>query len=835
MLNAELALGILGGGNSLLGGSTGAPTMSALAAFKNYQKDQVGARKAFAAREDIQRDINQFKKAVGKLDTVEDLLKDRKTLNFVLSAFGLESEINNPGKLKAVLNSDPDDINSFANRLSDTRFGELAKFLDTPEFGLKNLRLSDKQTTVIDNYLTTSFEKSLGAQNPAARDALFFLRRIGTVENTFEILGDLALRTIVTDALDLPQEIARQSVNKQASLIEAKLNLDSFKSTTATTGTRSKLDILGDDLTAISGAKAAITKSQSVADTLVAKLESLRTLYADYDAVVDPAGVNADEIPVQQAAIPDLLKQRGLVAAANGAVTETRSALTELDALFLKARNAADADALAEIQTEFTTLADKILGDSGYISGATYFDPNSGETQNLLRNGTGGALPAGTDATADELSTTIATDGTRAVTKSTDLAGFLTDLQTLRDGVANASFATLQADLDTAKTSFDTAKTTFKAAEFQTQINVSSINNALSATQFAAELDTDQLALGFESAFDAATRAKTIDSVLSEIRSLADQATDPAADLVAINAEYDSRVSQLTDLIQNAGTVTDGTTTVNLDNLLTSGSLTYSVQSGTVVRAEGGDLANDILAALPGSITAGNAAQLKDDVNDVYKVALDEVVDNLARDQKVLDFAFSTVDPRGALDSQIRKIQSDLDSLIEGAVSGKTNLLSPFSNDLRVTLDSLSSTVTVDAQNSFKDDFLSSLQSFSTKVLTAGTIDERVSALNDALFSVGRVQANLKAETYALNVQQTIVTEKKNLLEGDGGGASAFLKPIQYTPEALKFIERYLVQKDLESQGLSVGGGAYNAKAAIASQIGSILPQGSGLGVNFLT
>src|SRR3546814_4651412 len=96
--------------------------MSALAAFKSYQKDQVAARTAFAAREDIKRDISAFKKSVGKIETVEDLLADRKTLGFLLQAFGLESELNNPGKLKAVINSDPDDINSFANRLADGRF-----------------------------------------------------------------------------------------------------------------------------------------------------------------------------------------------------------------------------------------------------------------------------------------------------------------------------------------------------------------------------------------------------------------------------------------------------------------------------------------------------------------------------------------------------------------------------------------------------------------------------------------------------------------------------------------------------------------------------------------
>lgn len=832
MSNAELALSLLGGGGSLLSGSTGAPTMSALAAFKSYQKDQVSARKAFAAREDIQRDINSFKKSAGKLETVEDLLKDRKTLGFLLQAFGLESEIKNPGKLKAILNSDPDDINSFANRLADSRFGELAKFLDTPEFGVKNLKLSTTQSEVIDKYLTTAFEKSLAAQNPAARDALFFLRRIGSVENTYEILGDLPLRTIVTDALNLPAEIARQSVEKQAALIEAKLDLNKFATSSTDTVSRSRLDILNDDLDGIGTAKTLISKSQTAVDTIVARLESLRTKFQDYDAVVDPAGVHAAEIPVQQAAIPDLLRQRGLVSAANIAVTSTSTALTELETLFNKARNAEDADDLAGIQDEFTALADTILGDDGFINRATYADPNSGLTQNILRSGTGGALPAGTDASPSQIATTVATDGTQAITNTTDLAGFLTDLQSFRDAVAGASFATLQDDLDAAEGSFDTAKTAFDAAEFQTQINVSSMNNALNAVDFAVELDTEALALGLESLRDASKRAETIEGVLDAIKGLARDAQEAGADLVAINTEYADRVAQLQDLVQNPGTVTDGTTTVTLDNLLTSGTVTYGVTTGTDIQAEGADLATDILAALPGSITAGNAATLESDVEDVYQVALEDAVSNLTRDFGVFDFATNTVDPKGALDSEIRLLQVDLDQLIKDAEVDGKNLLSPYASDLKVSLESLGSILTVDAQDDFKEDFSSTLEGFSTTVLTGGSIDDRIKVLNDALFAAGRVQGGLKAESYALNVQESVITEERSVLEGEGGGASAFFKPIEYTPEALKFIERYLVQKDLESQGFSVASGAYNAKAAIASQIGSILPQGSGL--NFL-
>src|SRR3546814_6253245 len=79
---------------------------------------------------------------------------------------------------------------------------------------------------------------------------------------------------------------------------------------------------------------------------------------------------------------------------------------------------------------------------------------------------------------------------------------------------------------------------------------------------------------------------------------ISDWSSDVCSSDLAINADYAARVAQLTDLIQNAGTVSDGSNTVALDNLLTSGTVTYDVTTGNLLQAEGADLATDILAGL---------------------------------------------------------------------------------------------------------------------------------------------------------------------------------------------------------------------------------------------
>lgn len=826
--------GAAGGGGGLLGAAYGGgSTMSAIAAWRSYERDQVAARQAFLDRNDVQAAIADFKSGVSKLNSVDELLEDRDTLQFVLTSFGLDADINNIGKIRKVIESDPDDVNSFANRLADTRYGELAKFLDTPEYGVKNLKLSSEQTEVIDKYLTVQFERSLGAQNTAARDALFFLRRINSVDNTYQILGDSALRAIVTDALNLPAQIANQSVEKQASLVEKGLDLSALKLSSTSTSDRTKLEKLESDLTAISGGSSAIAAATKAINSIVQKLEATRTAYDDLDAITDPAGVNADEIPVQQAALPDLLRQRGLVAVANQATQNTRTVLTELDKISTKMRNAKDEEAFATLQAQYLDYVDRIIGDDGFINTATFYDPETGQTQNLLRNGTGGPLPAGTDPTEEVITTQVATDGTKAITRSTDLTGFLADLQASRDAVEGATYASRTADLNTADASFDTANASFKTTESRTSINVVSITNALNNIDFAVELDTQSLSTGLLSIDDSLKRATTIERVLGDIRQLAKDAQKDGADLTEINAYYTARLGELDQLINTPGTVSSGGNSATLDNLLADGTVNYTVNGSTLARAEGGDLTASIYDLLPASIDDAAAGEaLVTQLDDDLKPALQEVTSHLKRDRTVIAFALEEADPRGRLDSQVRELRVELDTLISGAARDGKNLLGEFANDIKVALDSLGSTITIDAQTSFETNFRTALEGFDYVAATAGDDAARVSALNDALFVAQGTLGRLKAESYALNIQKQIINEEKIAIEGEGGTVGDFLKPIEFTDEARKFIERYLIQKDLEAQGFSVNSD-FNAQSALASQIGSILPQSNGL-LNFV-
>lgn len=80
----------------------------------------------FAARRDNAADAERLRAAAGRITDVEALLKDRRALTMVLEAFQLESEIGKTAIIRKVLTEDPADEKSFANRMADPRWRQLA-------------------------------------------------------------------------------------------------------------------------------------------------------------------------------------------------------------------------------------------------------------------------------------------------------------------------------------------------------------------------------------------------------------------------------------------------------------------------------------------------------------------------------------------------------------------------------------------------------------------------------------------------------------------------------------------------------------------------------------
>jgi hypothetical protein len=652
------------------------------------------------------------------------------------------------------------------------------------------------------------------------RDALFFLRTINDVGSTAEILGNLPLRNIVTTALSLPAQIARQSVDKQILLIEAKFDFNRAKNTSNEEGIRSKLDILNEDIASVSGAQQYVGEALSVAAALEERLALLRTTLQDLPNVTSPTGVKATEITHQTGIVDDLLRQKGLLAAAETGITTTRSHIDDLNAIYAKVKVTEDQTELDQLKSDFNRLVNLVTGDSGTISSASYADPQSAQTENLLRSG--GDVGAGIDALSPTSVTTIVkSDGTAAVSSSSDLSTFLTDIARANTKFQAITLATAAADAATSEADFDTAESDFENAEFLNSVNQGAFNSTVGGVDFAKALNSNNISGGLSAIDDALSRTNTAQSALEAIRVLAKDAQADGADLVDINNQYDGLISQLTSAFNTPGSATDGTSTFTFDNLLADGSKSYDIADGNLATANGFDLDTTILAALPASITVGNAATLQASVTDTYAPELEATVNKLKFDRPVFAFAGTTMDPCGAVDAQTRQISDDLDTLISTAERNDKNLLNEFESDQILRLGSVATTLTVSAERDFESNLRSALDSVKYVILSSGSQSDRERLLNDALFAVSSTVSSLKGEQFAPNLQSQILDSQK--ADQNVSAEAGFLKPLEN--------EQYLVRKDAEAPGVSFG--PVNNNAALVGLIQQIAPA-QGLNLNLV-
>lgn len=179
----------------------------------------------------VQAANDAFASAADKLKSTDDLFSPQnyKLLKYVLTAYGLESEIANVGKLKQVVNSDLTDTNSLANRMSDSRFRTLAVALNFKAGGLANIQNSAIQAGMTARYNQAAYEISLGDQDPAVRQAQYFKNNIGSISDIYSVLGDNTLRSVVSTAGNIPLEVAVQDLGTQAQVFSRQFDVSKAK------------------------------------------------------------------------------------------------------------------------------------------------------------------------------------------------------------------------------------------------------------------------------------------------------------------------------------------------------------------------------------------------------------------------------------------------------------------------------------------------------------------------------------------------------------------------------------------------------------------------------
>ncbi len=176
------------------------------------------------------RDEAYFRDRIGKVQTAEQLVSDKRLLRIALTAFGLENDVNSKAFIQKVLEGGTLKEGSLANKLADKQYQKFSAAFGFGDFSVPRTRISTFADEILAQFRARSFESAVGAQNNRFRLALnaereipaLAARSIGETSKWYSILGSAPLREVMQTALGLPKSFAAIDLDQQVGVLKAR-------------------------------------------------------------------------------------------------------------------------------------------------------------------------------------------------------------------------------------------------------------------------------------------------------------------------------------------------------------------------------------------------------------------------------------------------------------------------------------------------------------------------------------------------------------------------------------------------------------------------------------
>ncbi|WP_300070628.1 DUF1217 domain-containing protein [uncultured Ruegeria sp.] len=202
-----------------------------LVGWRFLQRTYDAQIESFTSSKVNERETKYFLDNIGKVQSAEDLVSDRRLLQVALGAFGLEGDLNNRFFIQKVLEDGTNAQDALSNRLSDKRYRE---FSDAFGFGPGEVRKTGLVTNmekVAHKNLVNRFEISVGESDETMRISLYAQHQLvdlatsGSSGDTkwFDLMGLPPLRSMMETALGLPSAFAQLDIDTQLSEFKDRL------------------------------------------------------------------------------------------------------------------------------------------------------------------------------------------------------------------------------------------------------------------------------------------------------------------------------------------------------------------------------------------------------------------------------------------------------------------------------------------------------------------------------------------------------------------------------------------------------------------------------------
>nr|WP_245432771.1 DUF1217 domain-containing protein [Mesorhizobium loti] len=165
---------------------------------------------------------------VVKLRSIDDLMADKRLLNYALTAYGLDPAKETPARIRQMLEGGITNPNSSVNKSGSKPYVAFVTAFNFAQYGEKATTRSLAQQPATDNYVRQTLEQDAGQTNDGVRLALYFQRKAPALNNWYQVLGDKAMAAVVRTALGLPESMAKADVDMQVRAFEQKLKITDF-------------------------------------------------------------------------------------------------------------------------------------------------------------------------------------------------------------------------------------------------------------------------------------------------------------------------------------------------------------------------------------------------------------------------------------------------------------------------------------------------------------------------------------------------------------------------------------------------------------------------------
>ena len=209
--------------------NSGATSTDPLGDLKRAEANSTKDIAQTAKQPQVARDIADFRAKVAAAKTPAALLQDPTVLKVLLTANGLGSQAQYTALVQKALLSDTTKPTALANTLPNAAWKSTASLYDFANKGLTVLQTPSVIDTIANGYAEVLWRQSLDATTPGLSNALTFRDQAAGIKSVDQILGSATLRTVVTTALGIPQEIAYQTLGAQELSISTRLDITQFK------------------------------------------------------------------------------------------------------------------------------------------------------------------------------------------------------------------------------------------------------------------------------------------------------------------------------------------------------------------------------------------------------------------------------------------------------------------------------------------------------------------------------------------------------------------------------------------------------------------------------